>query len=228
MFIFLLALLWIVLTRASIFSDVAGFFTGSYKSLKDLAGKVYGALKHAVSWVTGIFRNVGTAWGELHSAFTVLISGLEHVANGAYSSIKWLTNNLIPKFARKAVTDAVNWAVRNIKTLADKAIKLAGQVKSWANRRINDVLDFARKGINAVKKALNSVLDWVKKRGNWIWDTVHHPAKLVTWILPSLVTPFLRWLMGHVESVALLIGRWLLSNIGKVAVELERAIAKLL
>lgn len=223
-----LCVLWLIVAPASIFSDIAGFFTGGVKTLKDVVSKMWSAFKHLLNWATGIFRNVGAAWGDLHYAFRTLISGLEHLAEGSYAAIRWLSGTLVPKWARRAITDAISWATRNIKTVAKRAETLANQVKSWAVGRLNTVLNYAKKGINVITKAVNKVADFVRNRGNWLWDTVRHPAKLVTWILPSLVTPLFRYVEQHLEGLSLSVMRWAFSNIGKLALEIERAVAKIL
>lgn len=223
----LICLLWLVALPSSIFSDVADFFTGGIKSVKDVVSKVWGAVKHILNWATAIFRNVGSAWADLHFAFRTLISGLEHLAEGSYAAIRWLTQTLVPKWARKAVSDAIDWATRNIKTVAKNAETLATKVKTWAVGRINDVLDYARKAVRSLRAAINTAADWIAKRGKWVWDTVHSPAKLVTWILPSLITPLIRYLESHLEALSLSIARWIFSNIGKLAPMIERVVAKL-
>lgn len=212
----------------SVFSDVAGFLTGKFKDLSELAGKVWGAIKHTLTFVTGIFRNVGAAWSDLHFAFRTLISGIEHVAEGTYSAIRWLAGTAVPKWTRAAIKDAIDWATRNIKSVANRAIKLVGQAKEWALGKVNAVLAFARAGLSNLRKLINTASHWIKDVGHRLWDIVFHPAKLVTWILPSLVTPLFRWIFDHLEAVSTLILRWGFSNIGKIAPVLERAITKVL
>lgn len=223
----LLVLFWLVALHGSIFSDAVKFFTHPGKTVSDLAGKVWGAIKKVLNWATAVFRNVGAAWGDLHFSFRTLISGLEHLAEGSYSALRWLALSHVPKWARKAVTDAISWATRNIKTVASTAIKLAGQVKTWALRRINDVLDYARKGLRSLRALANSAIHWIKHQGARVWDIVMHPKKLVTWILPSLVTPLMRWIMSHVEAVSTLILSWFFSNVGRFVPIIERVLAKL-
>lgn len=216
--------LWGVLLVADIFGDVAGFLTSPFRTAKDLAGKVWSAIKHVISWAKTVFRNVGAAWGELHVAFRNLISGLEAVAEGAYSSIRFLTNTLVPKWVRKAISDSIDWAERNIKTIAKTAVTLANNVKKWAVGRINSVLSFVRGHINHLYSLAEEAVNWVRKRGKSVWDLVMHPSKLVTHILPSLVTPLARWILSHLESLSVLVMRSFFSNIGKYSLEIERAI----
>lgn len=223
-----LVFLWGVLLSADIFSDVAGFLSSPFKTVKQLSGKVWASIKHVIVWAKAVFRNVGAAWGDLHSAFRTLISGLESLAEGTYSAIRNLTNTLVPKWVRKAVSDSIDWAERNIKNVAAAAKKLAGQVKTWAVGEFNTVRHLISTGVAAVRKIAQTAITFIKEKGNWLWDTVRHPAKLVTWILPSLVTPLLRYIRDHLEAVSTLILRWAFSNPGKWIGLLERALSKVL
>lgn len=223
-----LILVWGVVLVADIFGDVAGFLSSPFKSVGQLAGKVWAAIKHVISWAKDVFRNVGAAWGDLHGAFRALISGLESLAEGIYASVRNLTNAIIPKWMRKAISDSIDWAERNIKTIASAAKKLAGQVKTWAVGEFNKVKHAISTGIAAVRSIANKAITFIKDKGNWLWDTVRHASKLVTWILPSLVTPLLRYIRDHLEAVSMLILRWAFSNPGKWINLLERVLSRVL
>lgn len=227
MSVFLHLLFWLPLVTGSIFSDIAGTLTGGFKHLKDLAGAVWKALKKLTSFVTTIFSHVGGAWWDLHRAFDVLISGLEHLANGSYDISKWLINSLVPKWAKHAISTAINYAVTNIKSLANSALKLAKDAKTWASNAIKTVEKTLTKALNVVRTSVNSATHWISHTGRDLFALVMHPARLVAWIVPSLVTPLMRWILAHLEALAASIIKTFFANIGKYAADIERAFARI-
>lgn len=221
----LLLILWRI--DIPVISDIGHIFSNPIKTVKAVVDAVWKALKRAVTWASGIFNRVGDAWFWLHDAFNDAIQAWEDFAAAAYGTFKWLGNTLVPKWARKAVQDAIKWAVDNIKALANKALKLAGHALNWAKTAIKDVRSWVRKQLSAIRRDVSKLISWVKKTGNRIADLVLHPKRMVRWILGDLVEPVLRWILSHLAAVATLIGRWIFSNIGLFARELETAIHRI-
>lgn len=218
----------LLLSPASIFSDVAGFLTNPGKTIKDLAGKVWGAIKHTISYFSGILRGLAGAWTDLHGAFRTLIGGLEHLAEGTYSAIRWLSNTIVPKGIKHAIAEAVGWAERNVKSVIKRIDNAASTLRSLISRTVNTAKAALGKLIKAAKTVADKGWNWVSNRGNKIWDIVMHPAKMVAWILPSLVTPLLRFLRDHLEAVSAQVLRYFFSNPAKYALQLEKVIRDIL
>lgn len=212
---------------ASIFSDIAGTLSGTFKHLKDLAGAVWRAIKRLTTYVTAIFQHVGGAWWDLHRAFDTLTSGLEHLANGTYGLGKWLIHTLVPKWAQHAISTAINYAVTNVKALANSALKFAKGVKTWASNAIKTVEKTLTKALNAVRTLANDAKHWISHAGKDLFNLVMHPERLVAWIVPSLVTPLMRWILAHLESISAAVLRSFFANIGKFAKDIESAFARI-
>lgn len=217
---------WLVLV-GPIITDIGGWLTGPFKKVGELASAVWKAIKHVVAWATGIFGNVGGAWWMFHQALEVLGRGIDSVASAAYSQLRFLVHSLVPQWARKAITDAIDWVIRNVKTIATKAVKLANGALTWAKTAVRNVRSALAKVRDFLLSKVNSALHWITKRGNDLWNLVMHPGRLVTWIMPHLVTPLARWILAHLGSLSTLILRWFFSNVGKFALEIERAFTRI-
>ena len=224
----LLILLWGAVRLLDIFGDVGGWLSGRFHNLRDAVSAIWKSIKRVISWASSIFRHVGGAWQALHDAYHVVISGLERLAEGTYGTLRWLIRTEIPRIARGTIGKAIHAAINELKRLIHAARRLAESVLRFAKKEINKVRHALSSAVRWARKKINTILHWINKVGKRLAELVLHPKKLVAWILPSLVTPLLKWIFQHIGALATTIFRWLLSHLGRFAVEIERAVAKIL
>lgn len=215
------------LSVASVISDIGSFLSGGWSQLKEFAGQVWKSFRRIWTFLSGIFGHLGDAWQLLHDALRTLILGLEELAEGTYKITRFLVHTLIPKRIRVALGKIATTVYNKAKGLFDLARKQLRKAYVFLMGRIDRVLDWGRKAVRTVTRLANRALNWIHKAGQKVADLVLHPKRLVAWILPSLVTPLARWILSHIASLAALMLRYFLHNVGKFARDIEAAILRI-
>lgn len=218
---------WTFLVLGSIIGDVGGWLSGNFKKIKDLAGAVWKAIKHLWAVISAVFHHVGGAWLSMWKAITALDKALSFLADSTRNTLKWIVNNLNPKSIGHAINGAVSWAAKEIAKVAHSLSARLTGVYQWAKRQVTS-LSARLTGIYRylVKKA-NQALDWIGHTGKTLWTKLGTAAHAAAYIVAALVKPLFSYIVGHIESISLMVARWALANIGKLAGDLERALARL-
>lgn len=218
---------WTLLALGNILGDIGGWLGGAAKSIKDLASRVWKAIKHLWSTISGVFHHVGGAWLSLWHAIGALDRAVAFLADSTRNALTWVTHNLNPRSVAHAIQKAVGWAAREIGKLGHSLSSRITGVWRWAKRQLAKVASDLAKAFAWARRRINRALDWIGHQGKRMWWLLSAPARLAAWLIAALITPLFRYIVGHIEALAIMIGRWMLANIGKLALDLERAIARI-
>lgn len=220
--------LWLhLLVFASVIGDIGNWLTAPFRGAKDLAGAVWRAIKHLWGTVAGVFHHVGGAWVALWHAVHALDVALAFLADSARNTLHWVVHHLNPKSVAHAITKAIRWAGREIgKAKRALGARISGALR-WAHRQLNSVSHRLAGAFRYLVKRANKALHWIGHQGARMYRLLSSAPRLAAWLVAALIVPLFRYIVAHLEPIGLMVGRWLLANIGKLAVELETAITKL-
>jgi hypothetical protein len=223
-------MLWHLLHYAflgSLIGDIGGWLAGKFKNAKDLAGAVWKALKHLWSTISAVFHHVGAAWLSMWRAVQALDRALSFLADSTRNALQWVVHNLNPKSVGHAIGKAVSWAAKEISKAAHSLSSRVAGVYRWAKGAINSVSHRLAGAARYLLRKANTALAWIGHQGAQMWRLLQSAPRLAAWLVGALITPLFRYIVGHIEALAIMIGRWMLANSGKLALDLERAIARI-
>lgn len=212
----------------SIFSDAWGILKGAGQSVADLAARVYHAIAGAVHFILHLTDLVAGAWDWMIAGADALGAHLIGWADQAYHTIRWLLIQALPDAARWALSKAVGWAKAAV-LVVDKAWRATvGKVARAIRSEIAKVVSWARGIVAKILRTLSGVYRWVMAAGRQIEGLVLHPDRLVTWIMPALVLPLVKWLVRKSAPIIVYLVKASQSVMSEVAHSIEDALAKIL
>lgn len=211
----------------SFLSDVGDVLTAPARGVADLAGKAWSAVKAVISLFTALFHHVGDAWHLFWQAVSAGGTVIGHLGETVYTSVKYLVTSLIPKWASHTFHTVATWAKTAILAVERTLKALVAKVYRTLRAAVVAVERWARHAIGNVVRTLNGALHWIRTTGHQVAVLVTHPDRLVAWILPHLIFPLLRFMVGQSRPV----WRWLIRGAAaeskSLAREIEEAISDL-
>lgn len=166
----------------------------------------------------GFFSNpIEAIWHEILNLFAAVYSFFDRLYNALASDITGVARSLahFADSVAKWVTTTVNWIIGFIKSEANAIVKWASQIiddvrtfaidaYKWTVQQIDRILGYIASTVNSIvswiiKNIWNPLytniagaINWITRYGNWIFDLVSNPEKLVAWIFGYLVRAWLQ------------------------------------
>lgn len=168
----------------SVWNSFSQSFASLYHWILNAIAAVYG-------YVNRLFQSLGN---EIISVYRSLES-FAHAVN------VWVVNeiNNIIRAIETGLRDVEQWALRIMNDIGNYAVS----VYRWAiqefdyiiksiDNAINSIVQWVIKTIwNPLYAFIRSAFAWIDKYGNWLWDVVSNPEKLVAWIARYLLSAWL-------------------------------------
>lgn len=185
------------LVFGSLLSDAAKFLTAPFRGVEELAGNVWHAIRALFLKLRDVFGHVWSAFNDFYTGIVAFGRGAIHFARNVVNALGWLVESAIPDAAGWAWRKAFNFAKGLVHDLRSWAVKALDWLRRHAERLINAVEKLARHFYKLLRAAVLKVSHWTATFGTKLWNLVMHPSRLVTWIMPSLISPLLAWALRH-------------------------------
>lgn len=169
---------------------------------------VLDAVRRVWMVLTRVFDLIRAGWRRLHPVLSFLGSVVATFSLVVYNSVKALVTQIIPRAVKVAV-QALDRALRTVISRAVSTLEGAlNTLTRWARAAIDTARGLITSLTRWVTDRISTLWNWVTKAGAWLWDTVSHPEKLAAWVVPHLLTPITRYLIGQATGI----GRWVLAR----------------
>lgn len=186
------------------FGWLGGWFARGWSGLDDLANAVRDAITNAINQLVGQFVAWVDAFWFLVTAFGYTGGGLLDFVGSMFSFGRRLIFIVIPAAAANALNSASRYAewlvgqavalVRQLVAVAvDTALRLAADVRQWAQGQITAILGY----IQRISALLNTV-------AHLVLSLLTNPVALADFVAGSIVQAVYRWASGRAELLA----RW--------------------
>lgn len=197
------------------------------------------AIGQALDWVRDVFVTIWTllgrvfslirrGWEKLGPALWWFADAVGDAFRIMYIATHGIIAVIIPHLIRLAINalhKVLNLAIGAVRRLA---VGLFRTLRDWASRAINAVRSFLNDVWDWTRRRVNDLLDRARRIWDKVADLVLHPERLWAWLFPHVVRPLLAFLRA--SGVAL--GRWLLESSVRAALVsahfIESIIVKLL
>lgn len=207
----------------SIFGTIKNFILSGAKDVVHVAERIWTSVQllwHLLGSVTGA---VGNAWGVLYNAIRDGADALGEAAEAAYTTGRWLLTAL-PRAVGYVFSEVIGWAGREIHTASHAVEVVARDVIKAVERFVLGLINDVKHAVAVVEGWAKDALNFVEKYGALVVNLLGHPERLVTWILPVLIEPLLKWLAGESKGVLL----WLLRNLKGLSAEFVHVLEEVL
>lgn len=216
------------LAFGSLLSDVAGFLTSPFRSAAELAVHVWHAIRSLFLKLRDVFGHVWDAMQGFYTGIVAFGRAAVHFAQNVVGALGWLVETAVPAVGRWAWRKAYTFAKTAVHDLRTWAVAAITWLRRHAERLVAIVSRFARWAWRRLESAVAALSRWTHGIVKRLWDLVMHPARLVAWILPHLVTPLLRFIIDNARPVVALLFRFALKESVRAATVVEDELAKLL
>ena len=212
--------------------DVLDSIAGALNSVISIPGDAIRAVYNAVKSVWDFFGHltqlVGAAWDWMVNGVEWLGDRAGWLGSSVWGLGKWLIERWVPMAAHWALGQAAALAYGLAKSVENIARGLVSAAVRFLRGLVHTLETWARDAVRFLLGEIGKIGSWIARAGKYVFGLVAHPARLVDWILPALLTPLLKFLIGSSAPVI----RWLIGAFVKLAPELastlEKAVADLL
>lgn len=184
-------------------------------AIKRLVRNIVGALLTPIRTTVRILTGL---WHTFISFFHLIRGHWHAIWRNVWWAHRWINNYLgVNEFAH---------LVTRLKSIPQAVSRFWHWLEKWINKYVHAWVRFLKHLISTVEHALHKFISfvwdhlvsfskwatrkigelfsWVTKVGYRIADLVLHPEKLVTWFLPKLLGPLVRFLISRRSAI----GRW--------------------
>lgn len=212
----------------SIFSKVAGWFSGAVNSVVDLAKRVWGAIGTVWAFLVQAAHLLSSAWDWMVNGVTWFTSQVSDWAAAVYSTAWHTLTNVIPAAAEWAFRQATSWAGAALHTVEHYLLGLWHTLRTWAEREFHSLAHTAKGWVEAVVNWVTGPIRWVLTVGSHIANLVLHPRALAEWIVGSLIEPLVLWFLKSGANVVIWVLRLIMQDSSEVAHLLEEIIERVI
>jgi hypothetical protein len=212
----------------SIFGKVAGFFEGAVSSVIGAAKDAWGAIETVWALLVQTASVLTEAWNWVVNGVNYFTEQVESWAAQVFNGLKHVLFTVIPNAIIWAIKQAVGWAARAVRDVANWAKTAVSNAIKWAKSELAKVEALARRLVSQVIRWVTGPINWVIHTGIKIANLVLHPEALVKWIIGSLVVPLILWLLRSSIPVLTWLVRTFLSRAHEAESILEDFIAKVI
>lgn len=220
-------LLWL-LTAGSLLGDVSKFLTAPFRGAEELVTNVWHGIRALFIKLRDVFGHLWDAFADFLKGAVALGRALIHFARNVVSAIGWLVETAIPAVGRWALARAVGFAKAAVSTARKYLLKVIQWVRVHAERLVHAVERLAQHLYRVLLRKVTSAWHWITKAGHRVYNLVMHPARLVTWIMPHLVLPLLKFIVAHSEPLVRYLVKRAITVSLSLANVIEDAVASLL
>lgn len=212
----------------SLLDDITGTLAAPFTSAADGISRLWGAVKGIYHEAKDVFLHVGDGWQLIASGAEAMWTSVEQLGSAAYHSVSNVVTNVVPSAARWAWRGAEHAALSALHTVERTLAHAISTARSYVLKVVHGVEHTLGQLIHWLTSRVNRIVNWLDHEGTRMVNLVLHPANLVTWILPHLITPLLAFAARTSASIA----KWLFRNaialVHEMAPEIEDALRRLL
>lgn len=172
-----------------------------------------GLLKQAWNYFTSglasVYHWVLNAIAVVYSYVNKLFDSLSRYAIGVYRELEtfahnvdvWVTRTVswIIAFIKSEANAIVHWTVKifdDLRSYAEAvyawAVKYFDYVINWVTANLAKFIKWIVQDVwTPLYNYFRSLFQWIDQYGNWLWDIVSHPEKLVAWLMRYLLSAWL-------------------------------------
>lgn len=214
--------------RVGLFDNVAGWFSGAVNGVVDVAKRAWGAIRTVWHIFGTLATLVGSAWDWMVNGVEWLGLQVGHLGEATYAALWHLFTSVIPEAAFWALRRAVGWAVKEAGKVEHWATGMLHTLTGWALHEIRSLWHWITHAVGSLYNDVRGVLHWIEHTANRVIDMVLRPAKLVKWILGSLVAPLVLFFIRSSAPVITMVLRGARQHMNEFAHTVEDVLHDLL
>lgn len=178
---------------------VIDIFPGPLKTpARWVADRVYGVWDEIFQLLT-IFP---PAWAFFYTGINALVVGVRFLGEEASKTLRWVTVEALPRWARWAL----NTAIARLGPLVE-------DLRTWAQGMTHWLYTLIVDSIDSVRQLLSNIRTWVIDHVREVWDTLSvirdrvvalltSPDVLVDWLFAALWRRLWQFFNNHAEAIA--------------------------
>src|SRR5271166_5440844 len=212
----------------SVFSKVAGFFSGAVSTVVGAAEDAWGAITTVWAFLVQTYHVLSEAWNWVVNGVEFFTRRIESWAAQVFNGIRHILFPVIPNAVSYAIGKAVAWAERELGKLWNTVKAKFAHVIEWVERQLAKLEHLAKGLVAKVIGFVTAPVEWVIHTGTKVANLVLHPEALVKWIIGSLVVPLILWFLRSSVPVLVWLVRSFLTRSHEAETVLEDFISKVI